>query len=312
MRRISIFLGVAAAIHAASAGAEPLQEAKWLAADAQRVAALTQSPGECAGRIRDPETAYLAEIGRAAFSSPLLLGGQAARGGLSCASCHTDGHSNPGFFLEGLSGAAGTADVSSSIFSKVRDDGVFNPVAIPALVGITEKQSFGTTSPAPSLRAFIRSAVADEFQGDATPSAVIDGLVAYIGSLDAASCPSAPVAFSPRRAMRDVERTLAIARRAAERGDRETVDFLLVSAQAALGRIDDRFPAQKAPVLRKSLAELSVEAGAWRNFRGETATIVAALDEIEGRAKKLGKRLQAARHQSLYDAEMLARHLEGE
>lgn len=310
MRRSSLPLSFVAAL-VASAAAEPLQEAKWLAPGSD-ISALTMSPGECARTPDDPETAYLAEVGRAAFSSPFLFGGQAARGGLSCASCHTDGRRNAEFFLEGVSREPGTADVSSSIFSKVRDDGVFNPAAIPSLVGIGRKKQFGTVNPAPSLRDFIASAVVDEFQGAKAPPAVTEGLAAYIELMDEAACPAKPSPLSPRRAMRDVERTLGAAEAAVMRNDAATADFLLVSAQAALGRIHERFPGERDAALRQGLTEISTEIGAARNLDGTPKSLTAALDEIEGRAKKLGKRLEKARHHSLYDAAVLARHLGGE
>ncbi|MGF7473737.1 hypothetical protein WFJ45_23635, partial [Salmonella enterica subsp. enterica serovar Minnesota] len=72
-----------------------------------------------------------ARIGRAAFNSPLLLGGQAARAGLSCASCHRNGRGNPDFHFPGISGAPGTADVTASLLSSHRGDGQFNPKPIP-------------------------------------------------------------------------------------------------------------------------------------------------------------------------------------
>lgn len=301
--------GVIAALLISAAQAEPLVEARWIAPGADRIAALTQSPGECLVKSKDPDTAYKQEVGRAAFNSPFLLGGQAARGGLSCASCHVDGHSNPDFFLDGLSGAPGAADVSSSIFSKVRDDGVFNPIAIPTLVGIKGKTSFGAAAPAPTLRAFMSSAIVEEFQGAGAEAAVLDGLVAYIEAMDGGACPSAPIAITPKRAMDDVGRTLAAAREAALRDDRATSDFLLVSAQSMLGRIHARFDGGAASDNRAALEKLSADIGALRNGAIAPAGLHSALDEIERRAKRLGKRLQKARRQSLYDPLTLAAHL---
>ncbi|MEK7266758.1 MAG: hypothetical protein AAB227_11745 [Pseudomonadota bacterium] len=280
-------------------------EARWLAPGADRVAALTYSPGECVSEAKHPGTDYLAEVGRAAFSSPFLLGGPAARGGLSCASCHVDGRSNPDFFLKGLSGAPGTADVTSSIFSRVRDDGVFNPVEIPSLAGVGKKTSFGATAPMPSLHAFIGSAIADEFQGADPPAAVLEGLAAYIETMDAAFCPSAPVAMTPRRAMGDVVRTLAAAREALIRNDAATADFLLLSAQSALGRIHARYPGPATGFLREQLQNLSLDLGSMRNLLRDHETVESALDESSKRAMRLGKRLQQARRLSLYDPERL-------
>ncbi|OFX04627.1 MAG: hypothetical protein A3E78_05230 [Alphaproteobacteria bacterium RIFCSPHIGHO2_12_FULL_63_12] len=305
MRRISLIPGVCAAVLFSAAGAEPLPEARWLAPGANRVAALTLSPGECVSLRNNADTDYLSEIGRAAFSSPLLLGGPAARGGLSCASCHVDGRSNPNFYLEGLSGAPGTADVTSSIFSSVRDDSVFNPAPIPSLVGIGKNKSFGTRAPQPSLHAFIGSAIVEEFQGAQVPPAVLDGLVAYIAGMDAAYCPKAPSALTPRRAMDDVRRTLAAARAASAKGDEAAADFLLVSAQAALGRNHARFPGASSATLRDSLETLSGDIGSARGLMKEPQSLARALDEYSTRAKRIGKRLEKARGQSLYDPQRL-------
>lgn len=305
-------LGAAATALFASATAQtPLPETRWLAPDRDRVAALTMTPGECVPPADDPQANDLAELGRAAFRSPMLLGGQAARGGLSCNSCHIDGRSNPDFFLGGLSGAPGTADVSSSLFSKVRDDGVFNPLPIPSLVGAGEKRSFGTAAPAASLEAFIGSAIVEEFQGAPTPPAILDGLVAYIEGMSVDACPASPAPLTPGRAMDDVRRALAAASRAAERNDAAAADFLLLSAQSALGRIHARFPGAQSKGLRAALTALSGDIGAIRKLVGEPETTASALDEIDRTAMRLGGKLERARGRSLYDATTLAAHLEG-
>ena len=57
----------------------------WLAPSADAVAAMTTRPGECLAAAHDADTAYLRNVGRAAFYSPFLFGGQAARGGLGFA-----------------------------------------------------------------------------------------------------------------------------------------------------------------------------------------------------------------------------------
>ncbi|MEX0645921.1 MAG: hypothetical protein WD076_11455, partial [Parvularculaceae bacterium] len=133
--------------HAGAPLREALTEARWTAANTDLVAFLAASPGECLRKAEDAETRYRVEIGRVAFRSPLLFGGQAARAGLSCNSCHRDGRDNPDFYLEGLSSAPGTADVTSSLMSKVREDGAFNPAPIPSLVGVAAKARFGTVAP---------------------------------------------------------------------------------------------------------------------------------------------------------------------
>ena len=75
--------------------------------------------------------------------------------GLSCESCHAGARINPHFYLPELSDAPGTADVTSEWASKVRGDGMRNPVAIPDLVGVRDKTSLGHNHE-PSLEVFVR------------------------------------------------------------------------------------------------------------------------------------------------------------
>jgi hypothetical protein len=290
---------------------EPLTEARWLSSGADRVLALTTSPGECLAAPGEAEMSLQVEIGRAAFNSPRLLGGQAGRAGLSCASCHVDGRSNPDFFLEGLSGAPGTADVTSSIFSQVREDDAFNPVKIPSLVGVAKKQAFGTTAPKESLHDFIGAAIADEFDAASPTDAVMSGLIAYLSALDESACPAGRTPLSPRRALNDVRQVLAAADRTLEKGDDATADFLLVSAQAALGRIAARYPEKESDALRGDLLALSKLLGDAR--RGPAAAakrqqIAAALNLLGG----LGPRLHKSEATSLYDPRALEAYLKRE
>ena len=116
----------------------PIKESRWLAPDGL-FEGLTRQPTEC---FKPPKTASerrSAAIGRAAFRAPLLLGGQAARVGLSCSSCHRNGRGNSEFTFPAISGHPGTADVTSSLMSKRRGDGAFNPKAIPDLAGVPSK-----------------------------------------------------------------------------------------------------------------------------------------------------------------------------
>ncbi|MCB2114105.1 MAG: hypothetical protein KDD85_11235 [Parvularculaceae bacterium] len=301
MLRTSIAIAVAAAF-AVPASAEGLTQARWLSPEADKVAALTLSPGECLTEPADADNAYLVEVGRAAFNSPLLMGGQAARGGLSCAACHVDGRSNPDFFLAGLSGPPGTADVTTSIFSQVRDDGEFNPVPIPTLLNAREKETFGAATRAPSLHAFISAAIVDEFQAEPPPPKVFDGLIAYIESFDAAACPDGPTAQTARRALNDAMRVAEAAKAAIGRGDYPTADFLLASCQFMLGRISERFPFKKGARLRSDLAVLSRDIGQVRKAPDSAGEKFAA---IEKSAARLGKRLHKARRISLYDPDAL-------
>lgn len=296
---------------AAGAGGEPRQppgDAAWLAPGADVVLFLTESPGECLRAPGDPEQGYLVEVGRAAFRSPLLLGGQAARSGLSCNACHRDGRDNPAFFLEGLSDAPGSADVTSSIFSAVRDDGAFNPRPIPSLVDLPEKPHEEGEA---GLHAFIASAIVDEFQGARPPPAVIRGLTAYVAHLDSAACSRKPAPQTVTGDLQTAERTLAAAATALARGDGATAGFLLLAAQNQLGRVHERFPGDREARLR--LESLSRGVGALRErIDDDLALTPAGIAEKRLETQSLARFLHKRRGKSLYDAKALARWLAGD
>jgi hypothetical protein len=305
----ALLAGFAASAEAPQAAG--LSGAQWLAPGADLVAALTRSPGECLKPAENAETAYLVEVGRAAFRSPLLFGGPAARSGLSCNSCHLDGHDNPQFFVPGLSGDPGTADVTSSLFSKVREDHVFNPVAIPTLVDAGKKTSFGTTSPQPSIEAFTISAVKDEFQGAPPPRAIIDGVGAYVRHLAAEACPGKPARRDLDRALGDVARTVAAAKAALERGDGASADFLILSARQASGLVYERFAGSDFGVERAALIGFSRDLGEARRLAADDpAAGLAALEAAGGELPELARRLGKSEKKSLFNEKVLRRALE--
>lgn len=286
---------------AAPATAEPPPEARWLADGADIIGALTTSPGECLAPPETNEAAYRVEVGRAAFRSPYLFGGVAARAGLSCNSCHRDGRDNDAFHFEGLSGAPGTADVTSSIFSKVREDGRFNPVKIPTLVGVAGKTSFGASSPHGSLTAFVESAVDEEFGGE-PPPAVVSAIADYVAHLSAGACPPAPAPVSAPGALADVRRTLLAARSALARGEPATADFLFAAARGALAPISARFPGDGLAEERAALLSLSQAIAGARSLAARAPDAAApAIDGLLPRIEATSALLAAAQPRSLYD-----------
>ena len=216
----------------------PLSDARWAPPEA-RLSALTERPPECFVEPEDPALARSAAIGRTAFRTPLLLGGQAARVGLTCETCHRNGRGNPQFLFPGLSGAPGTADVTTSLFSRVREDGVFNPRPIPDLAADTPRVSRDPASPA--LETFIRSVIVDEFDGAEPPPRVLKGLVDYVRALTP-QCPSAPQSVTLAFHLQQVDEAMAAAADAWAERDEPTARLMLSSARATLGLIDERFP----------------------------------------------------------------------
>jgi hypothetical protein len=240
--RLLAAIGLTATLFLAEAGAQtalPLKAARWIAPGSDPVRALGSAPTECLARGGD---GYLIEIGRAAFRTPLLLGGQAARAGLSCESCHRGGRSNPDFLFPGASGAPGTADVTLSLFSSRRGDGIANPRPIPDLSGPAESLKVARSPRAGELESFIRGLVVEEFDGAEPSSIVLSGLAAYVRSLSPDACPSA--ASEPLRAGRLVEEASRAVRAgiaALGRGDRDAALLVIAAARSQLELIYERY-----------------------------------------------------------------------
>jgi hypothetical protein len=241
----------------------PLREARWLA-PAALYRGLTREPPECFALPADPAERRRAEIGRIAFQAPLLLGGQAARAGLSCASCHRNGRGNPDFLFPGLSGAPGTADVTASLMSSHRGDGRFNPKPIPDLGGPRAKLKVPHDPAARALESFIRGLVVEEFDGPEPSATVLDGLAAYVRALRPEAC--------GRQTRAGLSSRLALAERAVELALEETGEtrrLLLAAARSQLGAIDERFAVSGGEPARAILRDADRAIGALRSGGGD-------------------------------------------
>jgi len=228
--------------------------------------AMTHHPSECLA-----ERSASIEIGRALFRSPALLGGPAARAGLSCNACHSNGGMNTSFLLPELTDRAGHADVTSEWASRTLGDGVSNPIAIPDLVGASGKSAFGTRE-VPTLAEFTRNVIEQEFQGERPPTQAFEGVLAYMRALRLRACPAEHLsAVSLATAADDVRRTLAATREA----DAPTRSLLLLAAQDAVGRVVERLPARHFRRDRRRLEALSRDLGAARNASDPLAVLEA-------------------------------------
>jgi hypothetical protein len=216
----------------------PVRDARWLQTR-DLAFALTHQPAECMAWPKDRRARRSAEIGRVMFHAPLLLGGQAARAGLSCSSCHRNGRTNASFHFPGISGDPGTADVTASIMSEHRGDGVFNPKPIPDLAGDPAKLKVKGT---PKLREFIHGLVTQEFDGPEPPPAVLDGLVAYVSGLSPKRCVApAERAVTLGGMLSIVDEAVRLAEESFKAGDKATGRVLIGAARSMLGVIDERF-----------------------------------------------------------------------
>ena len=259
-------VAAAAALLLGAAAAPPspllLREQAWTAPGETLAHDLTRTPRECLGQ-RTPDI----EIGRALFRSPTLLGGPAARAGLSCHACHSNGRVNTRFLLPELTDRAGAADVTSEWASKVRGDGVTNPVNIPDLAGVSERPVLGRLRD-PLLEHFVSSVIVEEFQGQPPPAQAFAGLVAYMRALNVESCPSGETPITLAGGADDVRRALA----AAQAADAATASLLLLAAQDGVGWIVERLPRRAFARERRRFEVLARELGALRGAGAGTLT----------------------------------------
>ncbi|HWA59840.1 MAG TPA: hypothetical protein VG939_00625 [Caulobacteraceae bacterium] len=252
---------LAAGLGAARAGADaaaapPLKAMRWLPPGADAAAVLTRQPVECLKRPADLEGAYSVELGRAAFRTPLLLGGQAARAGVACETCHRNGRTNASFDFPGLSGAPGTADVTSSLFSSHRGDGVDNPKPIPDLGGPKSALKVSQDPSSGALETFIRGLVTQEFDGAEPPPAVLKGLADYVRAMGPDACPAgAQTPVTAGAALDDAARAANAAEAALKRSDAASAVVMVQAARSALGAVYERYP---GPALAEARARLEV------------------------------------------------------
>lgn len=242
----------------------PVREARWLA-QGSLYAGLSREPAECFMPPADPALRRRAEIGRIAFRTPMLLGGQAARAGLSCASCHRNGRGNPDFLFPGLSAGPGTADVTASLMSSHRGDGRFNPRPIPDLGGPREALKVSQVPASRKLETFIRGLVVEEFDGPEPSAAVLDGLAAYVRALRPQGCGGGEARVSLASRLALAERAVELA--AAEQG--ETRRLLLAAARSQLGAVDERFAIRGGEKARTMLRDADRELAALREGGGD-------------------------------------------
>ncbi len=311
-RRRSGFL-VAAGLAALAAGpAAPILHAqRWLAPGADAARILTRRPVECLAVPRDADAAWSVEVGRAAFRTPLLLGGQAARAGVECETCHRNGRTNPDFDLPGLSGAPGTADVTSFLFSTHRGDHVDDPRPIPDLGGPKSALKVSQATRSLALEHFIRGLVTEEFEGAEPPPAVLTGLAAYVRAMDPAACPAGDVeAVRVGGAVEDSRRAVRAAIGALDRKDAAAAILMIQAARSRLGDIAERYV---SPDLARDLAGVKGAdldlAAAVADVRAGAPTAGEGLAAWLAESERWAEPLRADEGRSLYDEAVLRRAL---
>lgn len=271
---------------------------RWTAPGSE-LALLTEQPATCLA-----SDTPLVRSGRALFAVPTLLGGQAAKAGLSCASCHINGRANPHFLLAGVSAVPGTADVTNSFFSAARGNGRFDPIVIPDLA-MPGKVSRGTDARA--LEAFMRNLIVEEFGGREPTPAMLDALAAYVRAVRA--CPGEQsVARRLGDQLSAIDDGVAGAQLMIDRADLQGAALSIAAMRHQLGLIAERY---SGTGLAGEHEELLVASRALQAIGdGNPARIGPALDRWKAEFEEgLAKRLRRAEYRSLYDTDRLAKSL---
>lgn len=255
----------------------------WLAATADPVVHLTQLPATCLTTPNDPSV----QRGALLFESPMLLGGQAAKVGLSCSACHRNGRGNPEFVFVGISGLPGTADVTHGLFSKERADKVFNPVPIPDLASAAGQTRVDRTRDG-ELEAFLAAQIVEEFSGSVPDPTVVSDLASYIRALDVSACQ--PTASEPQHWRREIELM-----KTALAPDTPRSQTYRNAIRAAAGRLHERFPSSQHEDLRQRLIDFSRAVASGQD-----------IDDLRAESVAIEAALSAAAATSLYNAETVA------
>jgi hypothetical protein len=307
-RRSSLLIAFTAGGALAATAAPPLHALRWVAPGADGARILTERPVECLTAPESASEAYLVEVGRAAFRTPLVLGGAAARSGVECETCHRNGRANRDFRLPGLSGAPGTADVTSFLFSPKRGDEIFDPRPIPDLGGPKSALKVSQASGSPGLERFIHGLVTEEFDGAEPPPAVLAGLAAYVRALSPSACPA--VATEPVTVEADAENSRRAVRAglaALANNDPPTALVMVGAARTTLGDIAERYAAPElaGDLERLRVADLDLAAAIADIRRGDPAARL-ALETWLARANDWAIGLGTDEQRSYYDRAVLA------
>ena len=299
-------LGCASAL--AALGDAPIKGMLWIAPRADPARALGTLPAECLRVPADPALAARVEVGRAAFRTSVLLGGQAARAGINCETCHRAGRDNPDFHFPGVSGAPGTADVTNSLFSTHRGNGVDDPRPIPDLGGPKAKLKVSQVPADKKLEPFIHGLITEEFDGPEPTPAVLDGLAAYVRALDPGVCRGRPrLSLDVALLMADARRAMKAAETQAASGDAATAVVMVASARSRLGLIDERYGAPALATQRTALRAADQKlAEAQAALRARAPDAPQRLADWLADARPLEAALRAKEPQSLFNPARLA------
>ncbi|MEP6342218.1 MAG: hypothetical protein ABJ275_02800 [Maricaulaceae bacterium] len=240
--------------------AEAPEIVRWSLPTANIVDVLSIEPNECLPEI--PTDSQV--LGRLAFRSPFLLGGQAARRGLTCQACHGQGQVNENFFVVGLSETPGTADVTSFHFSDVLGDESFNPVPIPSLSDDVEAVDFDPDKT--DLEKFVLRLITKEFTGPEPTPEVQAALMSYLRGVSDEHCTASHIEHEALLAHQLKSVRQSYGALIGSNLNVESFDFMVAALRVELGRLHNRFPnhsglQEKLSTMSQSLRGVNMETG---------------------------------------------------
>lgn len=257
---------------------------RWSSPETDNVALLSTEPNECLAPYETADAAQAIAYGRLAFSSPFLLGGQAARRGLTCQACHGQGQTNTHFFVIGLSDKPGNADVTSFHFSDELGDESFNPVPIPSLSDDIEGVDFDPLKD--DLDIFVTRLITKEFTGPEPSKEVFNALLSYIRALDNKYCDTATLSQDKLMAHKSKIITESFSALLTDGQSQDTLNFMSAALRQEIGRLYERFPNQDS--FQDELADISQTLNA-RGGNINLISIEASAEKWNAAKKKLTK-----------------------
>ena len=233
------------------------KELAWAQSDIDKNDFLNRTKTECINPKAELDTLRGIKLGRLAFQSPRLLGGQASRMGLNCASCHPASRSNSDFFIKQISSAPGNADVSHGFLSSKGSNGEFNPVLIPDLANRASMKIKDRRSD--EFRSRLTQLIEIEFDGRPPPAAVFEAMRYYLENTDTKYCakPNASKVIDLDFDWQDLLDGVAVAQEAIAVNDQDTLKFAIDASRARLEVIYRRYGAEPVAALDALLIEFS-------------------------------------------------------
>lgn len=271
---------------------------KWIKPDANVIQALSVEPAEClpASAAKDADI----QLGRAAFRSPFLLGGQAARQGLTCQACHRQGQTSSNFFVVGLSEDPGTADVTNFHFSDQLGDEVFNPSPIPSLSD--DVQGVNYDPDVPDLSHLVTRLITKEFNGEMPDAQIFTGILSYLRALNLENCESGdddyPVLNGKALLNYNIESisNMFDILKGADYSQ-TSKQFMIASLRSEIGRIYSRYP--KSKTIQKELKYLGQSLNSRQGYVEDTQ-LTAAYDMWKALIPKLKRKYSRSLFDPIY------------